>query len=320
MMTHKVASMRNRRRTALVLIALLAGSFAWAPFRVFAQAHAPSANSAPPAPSPAPAPVIDASSPLPAFEVVAVKPDKTGGMMSRIQMTPDGVTVTGVPLHMLLREAFGVSNDRLVGEPGWMTSDRFDIDAKVAPEDAAKLKALTGPQRWAMFIPVFEDRFGLKFHHETRNLTQYVLVVAKGGLKMKEAQTGDAYPNGVHLPDGGGGAGLMRMQPGELTGQGVPIENLVRSLSVVLGSTIVDQTGLTGKYDFDLKWTPEVGSGMPAGPSDGGPAGAGNPPVADTSGPSLFTALEEQLGLKLEAKKVPTDVIVIDHIEQPSPN
>jgi uncharacterized protein (TIGR03435 family) len=112
----------------------------------------------------------------------------------------------------------------------------------------------------------------------------------------------------------------MRMQPGEFTGQAIPVENLVRSLSVVLGSTVTDQTGLTGKYDFDLKWTPEVGSGMPAGPSDGGSAGAGNPPAADNSGPSLFTALEEQLGLKLDAKKVPTDVIVIDHIEQPSPN
>lgn len=200
-----------------------------------------------------------------------------------------------------------------------MTSDRFNIDAKVAPEDAAKLKPLTGPQRFAMLIPVFEDRFGLKFHHETRNLTQYVLVVAKDGLRMKEAQAGDTYPNGVHLPDGGA-AGLMRMQPGEFTGQGVPIANLIRSLSVVLGSTIADQTGLTGKYDFDLKWTPEVGSGMPSGPSDGGPAGAGNPPPPDNASPSLFTALEEQLGLKLDAKKVPTDVIVIDHLDQPSPN
>ena len=239
--------------------------------------------------------------------------------MSRIQITPDGITVSGVPVQMLLREAFGVSNDRLVGGPGWMTSDRFNIDAKVAPEDAAKLKPLTGPQRFAMLIPVFEDRFGLKFHHETRNLTQYVLVVAKDGLRMKEAQAGDTYPNGVHLPDGGA-AGLMRMQPGEFTGQGVPIANLIRSLSVVLGSTIADQTGLTGKYDFDLKWTPEVGSGMPSGPSDGGPAGAGNPPPPDNASPSLFTALEEQLGLKLDAKKVPTDVIVIDHRDQPSPN
>jgi len=113
---------------------------------------------------------------------------------------------------------------------------------------------------------------------------------------------------------------MMRMQPGEIIAQAVPIRFLVRQLSFTLGSTVVDQTGLAGKYDFDLKWTPEVGSGMPAGPSDGGPAGAGNPPAPDNSGPSLFTALEEQLGLKLEAKKVPADVIVIDHIEPPSPN
>ncbi|MGA7341935.1 MAG: TIGR03435 family protein [Terracidiphilus sp.] len=261
-----------------------------------------------------------AAAPLPAFEVVSIKPNKSGSMMSRIMMTPDGISVTGVPPQMLLREAFGVSIDRLVGGPGWMTSDRFDIDAKVAPEDAPKLKALSGPQRWAMFIPVFEDRFGLKFHHESRNLTQYVLVVSKSGLKMKEATPGNSYPDGVHPPSGGGGAGLMRMQPGELTGQAVPIGILVRQLSFTLGSTVVDQTGVTGKYDLDLKWTPDVGSGsMPAAP-DGGQPGAATPPVPDGSGPSLFTALEEQLGLKLEARKVPADVIVIDHIDQPSPN
>jgi uncharacterized protein (TIGR03435 family) len=241
-------------------------------------------------------------------------------MFMRMRMSPDGTTITNAPLLDMLREAFGVSMDRLAGAPGWTASDRFDIDAKVAPEEAEKFKALTGPQRWAMFIPIFEDRFGLKFHHESRNLTQYVLVIANSGLKIKQATPGDTYPNGLHPPSGGSGAGIMRMQPGEFTGQGVPIENLVRSLSFVLGSTLVDQTGLTGNYDFDLKWTPEVGSGMPAGPSDGGAAGAGNAPAADNSGPSLFTALEEQLGLKLDAKKVPTDVIVIDHVEQPSPN
>jgi uncharacterized protein (TIGR03435 family) len=303
--------MRNRRRAALVLIG---GSLTLAPFCVLAQ------NAANPGCSSAPASAAVASSPLPAFDVVSIKPDRSGGMMMRIGMSPDGITVTNLPVADLIRQAFGVSIDRLVGGPGWINSDRFDIDAKVAPEDAAKLKSLTGPQRWVMFIPVLEDRFGLKFHHESRNLTQYVLIVSKAGLKMKEATPGDIYPNGIHPPSGGSGAGLMWMQPGEFTGQGAPIENLVRSLCFVLGGTIVDQTGLTGKYDFNLKWTPEVGSGMPAGPSDGGPAGAGNAPAAGNSGPSLFTALEEQLGLKLDAKKVPTDVIVIDHVEQPSPN
>jgi uncharacterized protein (TIGR03435 family) len=320
MMTHNGASMRNRRGAAL-LIALIAGSLAWAPLCVFAQNAANPGCSAASAPASAPSSaVIEASSPLPSFEVVSIKPDKSGGMMMRIGMSPDSITVTNLPVSDLIRQAFGVSVDRLVGGPGWMTSDRFDIDAKVAPEDTAKLKALTGLQRWAMFIPVLEDRFGLKFHHESRNLTQYVLVVSKAGLKMKEATPGDTYPNGIHPPSGGSGAGLMWMKPGEFTGQGAPLDNLVRSLCFVLGGTIVDQTGLTGKYDFDLKWTSEVGSGMPAGPSDGGQSGAGNPPAADNSGPSLFTALEEQLGLKLDAKKVPTDVIVIDHLEQPSPN
>lgn len=307
---------RARRQLRFRCALLSAGSLLLAPCGLAAQVPIP----APPNTAPAAPPAKDASAAPPAFEVVSIKPDKSGSMRSRIQITPDGITISGVPVHMLLREAFGVSNDRLLDEPGWVTSDRFDIDAKVAPEDAPRLKALSGPQQFAMLIPVFEDRFGLKFHHETRNLTQYVLVVAKGGLKMKEATPGDTYPNGVHPPIGGSGAGVMRMQPGEFNGQAVPVEDLARTLSVVLGSTIVDQTGLAGKYDFDLKWTPEVGSGMPAGPSDGGQSGAAGPPPPDSSSPSLFTALEEQLGLKLDAKKVSTDVIVIDHIEQPSPN
>jgi uncharacterized protein (TIGR03435 family) len=302
----------TQRRSGCAAWLLTAGCLFLAPTGAPAQSAAPAGSAAPPS--------TDASAALPAFEVVSIKPDKSGSMNSRIMATPDGVSVEGVPGLMLLREAFGVSSDRLVGAPGWLGSDRFDIEAKVAPEDVPKLKALKPTDRWAMFLPVFEDRFGLKFHHESRNLTQYVLVVSKSGLKMKEAAPGDTYPNGIHPPSGGNGGGMMRMQPGELIAQSVPIQLLVRQLSFQLGSTVVDQTGLTGKYDFDLKWTPDVGTGMPAGPPEGGDPGAGNPTTSDNAGPSIFTALEEQLGLKLEAKKVPADVIVIDHVEQPSPN
>jgi len=298
------------RRPAFLLAA---GFLILAPCALSAQAAAPAATAAPPA--------KDASAAPLAFEVVSIKPDKSGGMTMtmRFMLPPDGITVTNLPLFDLMRQAFGVSEDRLLGAPGWTDTERFDIEAKVAPEDAPKLKDLKTAERLAMLVPVFEDRFGLKFHHETRNLTQYVLVIAKGGLKMKEAAPGETYPNGMHPPSGGSGAGMMRMQPGELSAQAVSMQILVRQLSFNLGSTVVDQTGLTGKYDFDLKWTPEVSSGITAGPSESGQPG-GNPPSSDNTGPSLFTALEEQLGLKLEAKKAPADVIVIDHIEQPSPN
>ena len=258
---------------------------------------------------------------LPAFEVVSIKPDKSGSMGMRIMFTSDGMSISGFPAHMLLREALGVSNNQLEGEPGWMNTDRFDIEAKVAAEDVPRLKAFKPPERWAMLLPVFEDRFGLKFHHETKDLTQYVLVIAKGGLKMKEATPGDTYANGLKGPDGkGGGAGTMRMAPGEITVQGLPVSDLVRQLSFQFGASVVDKTGLTGKYDFDLKWTPDEMEGSMLKAPDGGQPGAENPAPPTTTGPSLFTALEEQLGLKLESHKEPADVIVVDHIEQPSPN
>ena len=129
------------------------------------------------------------TAPLPQFDVVSVKPHKDEGMSMRMAFltTPDGVSISGVNLDSLFRAAFDVSGDRILNAPEWAKSSRFDIEAKVAPDDAPKLKALSRQQRWAMLIPVFQDRFGFKFHHETKELEVYTLVVAKGGPKLKES-------------------------------------------------------------------------------------------------------------------------------------
>jgi uncharacterized protein (TIGR03435 family) len=169
-------------------------------------------------------------------------------------------------------------------------------------------------------IPILRNRFNLKFHHETRLLPVWVLLVAKGGPKLQEARPGDTYPNGLKGQDGPMGAGGFTMTAqGELTAQGISIEKLIFMLSTAIPgqsmfekATIVDETGLTGKYDLTLRFTLE-NAFAPVKP--GGEAGD-----SATSGPSLFTALQEQLGLKLESHKVPTDVIVIDHIDRPSEN
>lgn len=290
----------------LASAAMLAGALA-----AFAQAPA--------SPAPADAGNQSAAAPL-AFEVVSIKPDKSGTMMVRIMFTSDGISMTNFPVHMVLREVLGVSDNQLIGEPGWLNSDRFDVEAKVAAEDVPKLKTLKPAERWAMLQSVFQDRFALKYHHENRDLTQYVLVVAKGGLKMKEAAPGDTYADGVKGPDGkSAGAGMVRMGPGEFTGQAAALDALVHFLSFQFHSPVIDKTGLTGKYDINLKWAPDESEGMMR-PPDGGQPEAANPAPPTTTGPSIFTALEEQLGLKLEAHKEPGDVIVIDHIEQPSPN
>lgn len=254
------------------------------------------------------------------FEVASIKPNKSGSMMVSVHLTADGVVISGLPLHMLIREAFGVSNDRLIGEPNWVNSQRYDIDAKVDAADAPKFESLRPQQQWVLMLPLLQERFGLKFHHETKDVTVYALVVAKGGPKLKEARPGDTYPNGLKGPDGAGPTGVMRMGPGQMTDQAMPIANLVRQLSLLLGSTVIDKTNLTGKYDFTLEWSPDEEVGPMIRPPGGGPPPGGGATSSDSSGPSLFTALQEQLGLKLEARKEPVDAIVIDHIEQPSPN
>jgi bla regulator protein blaR1 len=319
-MTHDRGGTHRGFRSAL----LAAGLTILASCRLSAQAPAPAAPTPVPASAgaaPAAPAAKDASSAPPAFEVVSIKPSKSDSMVMRAMFTSDGISVSGMPMHMLLREAFNISDSQLIGEPGWVSNDRFDIEAKVAAEDVPKLKAVKPTDRWAMLLPILEDRFALKFHHESKDLTQYVLVVAKGGLKMKEATPGDTYSNGLKTESGtAGGAGMMRVEPGELIGQGVQLQGLVRFLSFQFHSPVTDQTGLTGKYDMDLKWTPDETEAGAMRPPDGGQSGAGNPAPVTNAGPSIFTALEEQLGLKLEAHKEPGDAIVIDHIEQPSPN
>jgi bla regulator protein BlaR1 len=274
---------------------------------------------------------------LPKFEVVSIKPYTAGAMMTGIRFTPDGVNITGMPLYMMVREAFGLSNDRILNEPNWVKSDRYDIAAKVDAADVSELEKLEPEQRWAMMLPVLEDRCGLKFHHETKTLEVYALVAAKGGPKLKLSETAADVPpmktpgqSTAAPPTPRSSDGVSDKKMGQffmrastegmsMNAHGVPIAGLIRLLSMQLGSTVVDKTGLPGKYDFTLSWAPDQApGGMMQGP--GGGSAQEKPASADTTGPSLVTALQEQLGLKLVARKEPVDVIVIDHIQQPSPN
>jgi len=266
------------------------------------------------------APPTDAApGPAPAYEVSSVKPNKSGDGRMMINQTPDGVSYSNVALLMVLRETFGVEDSRIVGAPGWVRTDKFDIEAKVDAADAPKLEKVPYEERGKMLLPVLVDRFGLKFHHETREMPTYALVVAKGGLKMKEAKPGDTYPNGIKGLDGQSTGGMRMMTGrGKITGQGIPIPNLVQMLSSQrLGRPLFDKTGLIGNYDFELHWTPDDAPPPMAGRAQGGPAGSEG---ASDPGPSLFTALQEQLGLRLDPQKGSVDVVVIDHIEQPSAN
>jgi uncharacterized protein (TIGR03435 family) len=243
------------------------------------------------------------------FDVVSVKmhsPDNQGG---RTQLTPDGVRISNLPLQDFIHEAYDVVlNDQVVGIPLWANSERFDIEAKVASADVAAFKKLTLDQVRSMGRQILTDRFKFASHEEKQVRPLYALVVAKGGPKLELSTMSSEDPNARTGVIGMGHASNSNGTfTNELTARGVTMDRLAGVLSQQgLGRVVIDNTGLTGRYDFKLSWA--AGS-MAADPNS-----------ADTSGPSIFTAVSEQLGLRLESQKGPVPVLVIDHIEEPSPN
>jgi uncharacterized protein (TIGR03435 family) len=295
-----------------------------------AQASAPSAAlpaAAAPADSTATPPTAADAQP-PAWDAATIKPSAPDQRGSMINFTPDGIKITNVPLQIILRESFGVEDDHIFGWPSWTKNTMLDIQAKVAPEDAPKLKALSIDQRKEMLISLFEDRCGLKFHHDTRELSVYELVVAKGGSKLTASKPDPPKedPPGPGPEPGPGEAPrpapgrrmLMMTGRGHIESVGTGMSGLAHILSGQLGRAVVDKTGLTGNFDYKLDWTPD--DAIAATTKGGDPGPGANASTSDSVGPSLFTAVQEQLGLKLEAVKTQGDVIVIDQIEQPSAN
>jgi uncharacterized protein (TIGR03435 family) len=309
---------------AAVILCALAG-----PYQTSAQSPA-----APSSPVGTPAQQSPAEPPL-AFEVASIKENHDVDNRVGIRFGPGSFTATGVPLKMLISNAYNVRPFQISGGPNWISTEKYDIDAKMPDGLYDKLKDVPDSERrekmGQLMQSLLADRFQLKVSHETREGPVYNLVVAKNGPLLHESKPGDDNPNGMKGPDGKPVHGnFMRMMPGELQGQAVAIEFLARNLSMQLGRKVVDQTGLKGNYDFDLKWTPDQGPGggggmMGAGPGGGPPPGVGPggpggdaPPPPDSSGPSIFTAVQEQLGLKLESAKGPIDMLVIESVQKPS--
>jgi uncharacterized protein (TIGR03435 family) len=239
------------------------------------------------------------------FDVISVKPNPSGLPDAQMRMNPDGFAATNIQIHVLLLQAFQLHEEQLVGDPKWASNDRWDIDARIAAEDMSALKSLDFHQQLGMFQAILVERFGLKVHHETRELTVYALVVANGGPKMTPSTLRPSDSAGIQ-----GEPGVLHPGRGKETGRGTTMEFLARDLSLQLGRKVVDRTGLAGRYDFTLTWTPDDSVAVTGGGVESGA----------TQGPSLFTAVQEQLGLKLELVKAPVDVVVIDHIEKPSEN
>jgi uncharacterized protein (TIGR03435 family) len=163
-----------------------------------------------------------------------------------------------------------------------------------------------------MLRALLAERFNLKLHQETKDLPVYELVIAQNGPKLQEAKPGETYPNGIQGPSGRATAGLIKMGPGAITGQGVPIGSLVRQLTQQLGRNVLDKTGLKGIYDFTLKWSPDA-SQSPTGSQQG----ARSPESTESP---IFTSIQDQLGLRLVPQQAPVEILVIDHAEQPAQN
>jgi len=277
--------------------------------------------------------------PAASFEVAAIKPNRSGDWRVMMRFGPGRFTATGIWIRHLITLAYGVSDFQVTGGPSWINSERYDIQAKEPDLIIAEMQKLSEDQREelsrSMVQSLLADRFKLKLRHQTKELPAYALVVAKSGPKLQAAKS-DADFKAIKGAEGRGQRGKMVFGMGDLTIPDAPLSMLARMLSQQLGRPVLDQTGLEGNYDFTLKWTPGQGEGMIGmGPGGGGPGSGkamvgtglgdggpqlGSPPPPDMSGPSIFTAIQEQLGLKLVSQKGSVEVLVIDHVERPSEN
>jgi uncharacterized protein (TIGR03435 family) len=227
------------------------------------------------------------------FDVVSVKQNNSGDGSWGINIHDNTLTATNVPLEMLIEFAYDLKEDLISGLSGPVNSAHFDVVAKIVPPDDKPVKLADG-QLQAMLIPVLVDRFHLNAHLQPKVLPVYDLVVAHGGpkLKLSAAERTDSSWN-IN------GENTSKV----LTSKSATMPDLAAALGDEVHRQVVDKTGLTGSADITLKWSDDVA------------ADAGGSNVI-----SIFTAVEEQLGLKLQSSKGPVDTLVIDHVEMPSVN
>ncbi len=230
-----------------------------------------------------------ATDPAP-FEVASIRLNTSTNNAIGNHFDPERASWTNVPLRVLITNAYRIQRYQLFGGPGWLDTDRWDIDAKTEAPTSTM-------EKFRMLQPLLADRFQLKIHRETRELTRYTLTVAKSGHKLKQPNAEDTATPG------------LRTGNGLLIGHKYPIADLIGWLALSLSAPVEDQTGIKGPYDFELRWNPDYGQ---AAGDDAGPT--------PDSGVSIFTAIQEQMGLKLEAGKGPVEVIVIDSVQKASEN
>jgi bla regulator protein BlaR1 len=238
------------------------------------------------------------------FEVASVRRSDPNDKAPPIAVSPGGGFTAHLTLDTLIMMAYNIKPFQLSGLPGWAESEKYTIVAKPPTDYRPKKPGVIDEEMSQRIQNLLADRFGLVVHQESPQKPVYVLVVAKNGPKLKEADTSTPF--------------RLKLGKGKMSNDGGgKVAVLASVLSNQFDRPVVDETGLTGLYKFDLTWTPDppLGSAPGSSPNPGASSGAGQP-----DGPSLFTALEEQLGLKLESKRRPVVTIVIDHLERPTGN
>jgi uncharacterized protein (TIGR03435 family) len=239
----------------------------------------------------------------PKFDVATIKPSQPNQPGKGFGFNGTHTRTFHTNVNDLIAVAYGLHAKQIIGAPDWLGTDLYDIDGVADVPGRPSIK-----QMGEMMQGLLTDRFALKFHHEQRELSVYAIQVATGGPKMKETTAGPNDPQGFGL------AGF-----GDLYVRNMTMKEFATWMqSGVMDKPVVDQTGLTARYDFHLKWTPDD-SQFAQFRGTNGPI---QPPAGDNpdAPPSLYTALQEQIGLKFTATKAMDDVIVIDHVEKPSPN
>jgi uncharacterized protein (TIGR03435 family) len=243
------------------------------------------------------------AAPTPTFEVASIHENKTatdGHHHIYSAANDSNFRTINVSAEDLIQLAYGIPKSRIVGAPSWLDSTTFDINAKADPSIEAQMHSLPSEQgrlwKQQMVQALLVDRFQLKTHQETRQLPVYALVIAnpKTGPKFKPSEA-----NGTTIDTG---RSRIHVQGSDHT-----VTLLARALAESLGRVVLDKTGLDGRYDLTLKWTPDDASATTTTPAPDAP-------------PDIFTAIQEQLGLKLEPTKGPVPILVIDSVAMPSEN
>jgi len=255
------------------------------------------------------------------FEIISIRPSQPGalGREPHPDVTADGVHFANLPVLWGILMAYGptnsdefgyYTNDLVIGGPEWMRSERYDIDARIADADRAEWQKPTAqkPMLQAMLQAMFAERFKLAVHRAIQDKSTYALMVAKNGPKLKPTDPAAPVPAGISLP---GGAVLIS-NGSKFSFYNAPMATLAIVLSNVSGRPVTDSTGLAGRFDFSFD-APRGGMRAPD------PA-AEIPGSTPDSGPSLFTLLQDQLGLHLESRKAQVETLVIDHLERPTEN